>query len=273
MNVVYFACCWPNENCNSCFSLLVFVFNTYQMRRACPQIAAVVASGAQTRQVYSIYHTTVHETQITKGEADLSRATSVSKVRGFDFAHVPVVTANNRVLGGEFISRMSAPEVYLYSAIQEDIKRLMGVDWTYDFDSMWRDRVDSHHSLYRTLYNRSSMLLCFLVGDASANKEGRQEMDCVLNQLDSTLKWAEETERCYSAIAKARFQMQREVFEAFEREKILAGCVEVVENFKASVPSEFRRKACAELDFHLGNMRHWVWDCPNAKRTFPRQLA
>ena len=243
------------------------------MRRVCPSMVAAVAAGTQARQVYSIYHVTVHEPQVTKGEAEISRATSQSKLRGFDFAHIPVVTSDNKTVGGEFITRMSAPEVYLYSAIQDDIKRLMGVDWTYDFDSMWRDRLQSHQGLFNTLYKRSSLLLCFLVGDASANTEGRMEVERALNQLHSTLKWAEETERCYSAIAKARFQMQREVFEAFEREKILAGCVEVVEGFKASVPSEYRRKACAELEFHLGNMRHWVWDCPNAKRTFPRQLA
>jgi hypothetical protein len=66
--------------------------------------------------------------------------------------------------------------------------------------------------------------------------------------------------------------MQREVFDALEREKILAGCVVLVEEFKDEVPAEFARKATTDLEFHLSNLRHWVWDAPNAKMYFPRQL-
>merc|ERR1712093_243943 len=110
-------------------------------------------------------------------------------------------------------------------------------------------------------------------GNASDNAAAKAAAETKLNYLKSALKGAQESEKAYSAIANARFRMQREVFDAFEREKILAGCVVVCDDLAANVPSEFKRKATMDVEWHLNNMRHWVWDAPNAKQTFKRRLA
>ena len=31
----------------------------------------------------------------------------------------------------------------------------------------------------------------------------------------------------------------------------------------------YRRKAQRDLEWHLYNLRHWVWDAPNVKAAFP----
>ena len=172
---------------------------------------------------------------------------------------------------------LTEPEEYLLSAIEDDIKRIMAVDWTVDFDSFWADRVYSHERLCESLYadntSSSSGWSKLIFSDCSANVAGRAHVGSRLAYLQATLKWAQEAERQYSAIANARFEMQRRVFDALEREKILAGCVVLVDEFKARVPAEFARKATTDVEYHLSNLRHWVWDAPNAKMYFPRQLA
>ena len=72
-----------------------------------------------------------------------------------------------------------------------------------------------------------------IFSDCSENVKAKQHVAARLAYLQSTLQWALEAERNYSAIVRARFDMQRTVFDALERERILAGCVVLVEEFKA----------------------------------------
>ena len=230
--------------------------------------AAVLGAGA-ARSIYTQWGSIVHEDGINEAAKMtwLQRISSQTSFRSFYFWHVPEVPVPQGVT-------MSPSEVYLMSVLEDDLKRLLAIEWCFDFDSFWEDRVKSHTRVFRALYEPSTGgFLKFLVGNAATNAAGKFENEKRLNKIVSALKWAKQTERIYSGINHARFHMQRHVFDAFEREKILAGCVEAVETFKNDVPAEFRRKATAELDTYLANMRHWVWDCPNAKREFPRQLA
>jgi hypothetical protein len=231
-------------------------------------VAAATLSAAQIprRGVYTTWGTVVLEEGVAKGKSWIERITSHGSYRSFDVNHLPVAAVPKGVT-------LSPSEEYLYSAILDDTKRLLATDWTLDFDSFWSDRVESHETLFNVLYGKEGGIRRMIFGDASGNAAGEIEVRKALNKLKSVLKWAQETERCYSAIANARFRMQREVFEAFEREKILAGCVEAVQEFEDRVPFEYKRKAKQELGLYLGNMRHWVYDCPNAKRAFPRVLA
>ena len=217
-----------------------------------------------SRGIYSIWGTTCQETGVLKGKGLFERILSNENQRSFALNTVPVTAKN---------SRLSEPEQYLMNAIEDDTKRILGVDWTVEFDPFWRDRVQSHEKMFNTLYQPGGSFRKMLIGKAKGDAESKLKCEAALNRLRSVLKWAEECERRYSLIVQARFKMQREVFDAFEREKILAACVEVCDEYKKKVPSEFRRKAVADLECHLGNMRHWIWDCPNAKQQFPRQLA
>lgn len=242
------------------------------MRRVCirPLTRAVPAAAAllnHARGVYSIWGSVVLEAPMAQNKTWAERITSQHAYRSFANQNFPEAVVPENVC-------LSATEQYLLSAIEDDSKRLMGVDWTFDFDPFWRDRVQQHIDTFGIIYteNRNSFAK-MIFGNASDNKEGKLLIERKLNVLKSIMHCAEETERVFSAIANARFHMQREVFDAFEREKILAGCVQIVEDFKKTVPVDFHRKAVGELDNHLMNMRHWVWDCPNAKRTFPRRLA
>jgi hypothetical protein len=223
---------------------------------------AVACIGPRTgaRSVQSIWGSfTLHSS-----EPHLTRVFTQSKFRSFDTSHVPELDT----LG------CTTEEQYLLSAIKDDTQRLLKVDWTYDFDPFWADRVDSHARLFEVLYfpDRNRIRRMF-VGSASPNSTARKEIEASLNYLKEALRWAMETEKNYTAIVNERYAMQRAVFDALEREKILAGCADLCERFKLQVPNEFRRKATTDLEAHLGNMRHWVWDCPNAKMHFPRKLA
>uniref|UniRef100_A0A7S1W8W1 Uncharacterized protein n=1 Tax=Neobodo designis TaxID=312471 RepID=A0A7S1W8W1_NEODS len=235
--------------------------------KAAPSAVAAVASG---RGVYSIWGTVVHENNSEQPYNNLSitqRLTQSKGTRGFQVATTPAKPFKE-------LGTLTEPEEYLLSALDDDIERIMSVDWTFDFDSWWADRVKSHESMYRILYNKdASRLLKWVFGNASANTKAAAAAEAKLNYLKSALKWAQESERAYSAIANARFRMQREVFDAFEREKILAGCVVVCDELAEKVPSEFKRKATMDVEWHLNNMRHWVWDAPTAKQTFKRRLA
>ncbi|ESL09898.1 hypothetical protein TRSC58_02377 [Trypanosoma rangeli SC58] len=198
-------------------------------------------------------------------ESWLKRITNRSKYRSFEFCHVPEVEVPLGV-------KLSAVELYLLSCVEDDTNRLLNISWTYDFDSFWKDRVNSHDLLYKVLYLKQFPLYKFFFGDCSTNEAGRKHIEKKLNYLKAVLHWAGMTERRYTAIVKARFTMQREIWNALERERYLMGCVEIVESFKKKVPEEFAAKAIAELETELSTMRHWVWDCPNAKRTY-KQLA
>ena len=232
--------------------------------------STLIVEGSR-RSVYSIWGSIVHDPLLTQGESLASRFNRKSMFRWFSLWHTPLV---NKAPAAAFdTAKLSGPQSYLICAMIDDRTRLMSVDWTHDFDSFWRDRVVSHESMFRVLYEPNTTLpYKLLFGDSSRDTEAKLQAQSSLHELKATLKWAEETEKRYSAIAGARFKMQREVFDALEREKILSGCAEMMESFRKIVPSEFQRKACSELDTHFGNLRHWVWDCPNAKRYFPRAL-
>jgi hypothetical protein len=240
----------------------------------CTSSAALVSA---SRGVYSIWGSVVHEHDhdIVKPNDQtptIQKVLSPIGTRYWRLFTVPAVDLSSVPAG----VKLSQPEEYLLSGIEDDIKRIGAVDWTVDFDSFWADRVYSHQALFTALYSTNSTGNSFsklIFSDCSGNETGREYVASRLALLQATLKWAEETERAFSAIARARFEMQRHVFDALDREKILAGCVVVVDEFKERVPAEFARKATTDLEFHLNTMRHWVWDAPNAKMHFPRQLA
>ncbi|RNF15729.1 succinate dehydrogenase subunit [Trypanosoma conorhini] len=229
-------------------------------------MAAPAASvlAAPTRGIFTVWGSIPLEDWATK-ESWLKRITNLSKYRSFEFSHVPEVEAPPGL-------KLSAVELYLLSCVEDDTKRLLNISWTYDFDSFWTDRVNSHDLLYKALYQRQFPIYRFFLGDCSSNEAGRKYIEKKLNYLKAVLHWAAMTERRYTAIMKARFVVQREVWNALERERYLMGCVEIVESFKTKVPAEFAAKAIGELETELGTVRHWVWDCPNAKRTY-KQLA
>eukprot|EP00759_Apiculatamorpha_spiralis_P040482 PhF_6_TR39040/c0_g1_i1/m.58426 len=165
---------------------------------------------------------------------------------------------------------------YLYSAIEYDLSQLGKVDWTSEFDSFWTDQVQGHQQLFNTVYTENATRLEKLfIGDLrSADHDAeRKVISKKLNELRSMLHWATETEKVFTAIYDTRFHMQREVWDAVERERMLLGCAEAYTNFCDQVPSVFQKKATKELLWHLMTMRHWVWDCPNAKRVYSRLLA
>ncbi|CUG06687.1 Hypothetical protein, putative [Bodo saltans] len=241
------------------------------MRRICNRViatpSAALVAGQQVRSVYSIWGSVVLEEPMSQNKTWAERITSQHEYRSFINQTIAEVPAPSGVT-------LSATEQYLLSAIEDDTKRLLSVDWTFDFDPFWRDRVQQHVDTFTIIYTEDRNKFAKIIfGNSSSNKEAKLFVERKLNVLKATIQWAEDTERVYSAIANARFHMQREVFDAFEREKILAGCVEIVDDFKKRVPVDFSRKAVGELDNHLMNMRHWIWDCPNAKRTYSRRLA
>jgi hypothetical protein len=237
----------------------------FSIKKVAPLAATSLGATFQRREIYSIWGTTSQDSAVIGNKPLASRLFADQGLRSFAFNNTPSVAKPG--------SGLSEPEEYLISALQDDYQRVLGVDWTVEFDPFWKDRLVSHERMFDTLYGHGQGLRRMLLGNYSHNTEAKQKAEATLNRLRSAIKWAEECERAYSQIFQARFIMQREVFDAFQREKILAGCVEVVENFKAAVPEEFKRKATSDLGCHLGNMRHWVWDCPNAKQEFPRQLA
>ena len=240
------------------------------MRRFSARAVRGALPAAGRRGVYSIWGTVVHEgnsLQKTAHDGILSRLTETTALKCFQLEHTPVATGDHYVT-------MTPPERHLYSAIEDDIKRLGSVDWTTDFDPFWADVVAAHRTQFDRLYGQQSTWLSRVVfGDCAANTAAKTQAQARLLYLESMLKWALEAEKVYSAIFYARFEMQREVFDAFEREKILGGCVDALEKFEQRVPAEFKRKATQDLLWHLNNMRHWVWDCPNAKQEYTRKLA
>lgn len=247
--------------------------------------SAAISPPVQRRSIYSQWGTTDHDPAVTKGTTFLERLTRGSGQRSFALFHTPRTAVLPGAGGASAATALTEPEVYLHSALSDDTQRLLRVDWTTELDPFWRDRVESHAVLYDTLYGDATAwgVRRLIFGRAAASStaagaEGalspaQQEAQSKLAYLRSVLKWAEQCEACYSSIYKARFSMQRGVFCPIEREKILAGCVAMCNTFKAEVPAEFRRKATQDLEWHLGILRHWVWDCPNAKQHFPRELA
>ncbi|KPA83114.1 putative mitochondrial hypothetical protein [Leptomonas pyrrhocoris] len=242
------------------------------MRRvACLTSAAAVSAlslagtNVPTRSIYTTWVSVPCEEWACK-ESWLKRITSQSEYRSFEFWHVPEVEVPEGL-------KLNAVERYLLSSLENDTDRLLHVSWCGDFDSYWHDRVSSLEMLYKTIYTDDYPLYRYVFGNCTHKTAEKEYMLRKVNYLRSILFWAGRTERCYTSIVKARYYVQRCVWNALERERYLCACVEAVDSFAKKVPEELREKAMGELEVALVNMRHWVWDCPNGKRTFTRRLA
>lgn len=246
------------------------------MRRvACSAAAVSAATGladlvptAQTTSTRSIY-TTWGSIPCEAGpckESWLKRLTSQDKYKSFEFWHVPESDVPENL-------DLNAVERYLLSCIEDDTRRLLNLSWGYDFDPFWHDRVGSHSMLFKVIYGNEYPVYKYIFGSCSEKVEEKAYLEKKLNYLKSVLFWAARTERRFTTITKARYYVQRSVWNALERERYLCGCVEAVDSFREKVPEEFREKAMGELEVHLVNLRSWINDCPNGKRTFTRRLA
>ncbi|KNH08026.1 succinate dehydrogenase subunit [Perkinsela sp. CCAP 1560/4] len=159
----------------------------------------------------------------------------------------------------DFITKLSQNGSYFLSQIVHDIDKLRKVDWTVELDPFWRDQAANHRSLYSFLYD--------------AKSREAEVLNFALNYFENMVQCAFQTEAAYSRIFYAKFHMQRGVRDPIEREKILLGCAESFEKFKKTIAKEHATKAVKELHWQLMGIRHWVWDCPNAKRIYSRILA
>ncbi|KPI90420.1 hypothetical protein ABL78_0496 [Leptomonas seymouri] len=225
----------------------------------------LAATSVPARSIYTTWASVPCEDWACK-ESWLKRITSQSEYRSFEFWHVPEVDVPEGL-------NLNAVERYLLSSLENDIERLLNISWCSDFDSYWHDRVSSLEMLFKTIYTDDYPIYRFIFGNCTHKTAEKEYILHKLNYLSSILFWAGRTERCYTSIVKARYYVQRCVWNALERERYLCACVEAVDSFAKKVPEEFRTKAMGELELALVNMRHWVWDCPNGKRTFTRRLA
>eukprot|EP01064_Diplonema_japonicum_P011734 TRINITY_DN1917_c0_g3_i1.p1 TRINITY_DN1917_c0_g3~~TRINITY_DN1917_c0_g3_i1.p1 ORF type:complete len:221 (+),score=50.65 TRINITY_DN1917_c0_g3_i1:65-727(+) len=162
----------------------------------------------------------------------------------------------------------------LASSIKHDTERLLANDWTTDYSSFWADQLEAHKLAHTNLYEKGVNPLAGMFTSLSEFKP--EEKAAILQQINyfaSAVKWADQAQDVYSEIFDQRFVMQRGVTDPIEREKTLAACTEMVVNYSERVPSEFRRKAMKDVEWHLWNLRHYVWDSPNVKSAFPRVMA
>eukprot|EP01060_Flectonema_neradi_P004957 TRINITY_DN1327_c0_g2_i1.p1 TRINITY_DN1327_c0_g2~~TRINITY_DN1327_c0_g2_i1.p1 ORF type:complete len:219 (+),score=33.84 TRINITY_DN1327_c0_g2_i1:44-700(+) len=214
---------------------------------------------ASKRSIHSVYGGFKNQ-----GAGAIQSLTNWKGCRGSTHTHYPIL--NN-------LKGFSSGGSQLISAIEHDINRILAVDWTTDFSGFWADQVATHQNAYTNLYEGGCGLFGSFVSLKDPPAEEKQHIKARLQYLQSALKWAEQCESNYTEIFDQRFKMQREVFAAPEREMILASCTELCEKFAADVPSEFRRKATKDLEWHLWNLRHWVWDAPRVKAAFPITMA
>eukprot|EP00667_Euglena_gracilis_P024159 EG_transcript_27641 len=164
----------------------------------------------------------------------------------------------------------------MYSEIQADLDQLLHTDWTYQFNPYWADIAESHTMALEMLYEGrpgttpGTVLgrLTGLLPDLSDRMEERDTIKKTLGELKEALEWAQKTEAVYSQIFDQRFKMERTVWDAFEREKVLAGLVQMYLEFFQTVPDKFKRKVKRELEYHVFSLRRMVHDCPNVKRAF-----
>ncbi|KAG5498616.1 hypothetical protein JKF63_02902 [Porcisia hertigi] len=232
--------------------------------------AGIAASGPATsttapfRPIYTTWGSVPCEGASCE-ESWLKRITSHSEYRSFEFSHVPEVDGPSGL-------KLNAIERYLLSSLENDTDRLMHVSCE-DFDSYWHDRVSSLEMLYKIIYTNEYPLYRYIFGNCAHKTAEKEYLLCKLNYLKSVLFWISRGERCYTSIVKARYYVQRCVWNALERERYLCACVEAVDSFSKKVPEELREKLMPELEMAMVSMRHWIWDCPNGKRTFTRRLA
>jgi len=169
----------------------------------------------------------------------------------------------------------------MYSEIQADLDQLLYTDWTYLFNPYWADQVHSHVTAFQLLYDgRPPSSPATIVGrllgqlpNLSDRLEEKQLISEPLKEFQETVEWAYKTEAIYSQIFDQRFHMERAVWEPFERERVLAGLVQLYLDYFQTVPDKFKVKVKRELEYHLFSLRRMVPDCPNVKRAFPTLMA
>lgn len=250
----------------ACLTTTAAVASTAAAALRRPTTTTAAATITAVRPIYTTWGSVPNEGWATK-ENWLHRITSPSEYRSFDFWHVPEVSKYPVELDFGHV------EKYLLSCILDDTTRLLHLNWGYDFDPFWHDRINSHSTLFKIIYSDEFPIYRYIFGNCGHKTAEKLYIEEKLNYLQSVLYWAARTERRFTAITKARYHVQREVWNALERERYLCACVDAVESYKTKIPEEFRQKAIGELEVSLVNMRHWCYDCPNAKRTFTRQLA
>lgn len=231
--------------------------------------AAPTAVQSSRRQIYTNFASIACEPWAKK-ESWIKRLFSQSTYRSFEFHHTPLHTAVPAEAGPLSFSKV---EAYLLSSIEDDTNRLLNLSWAYDFDPYWEDVVYSHTEMFKTLYKGAHPFRRIFLGNHSNKMKEMEYIEKKLNRLRDLYEWARVTERIYTSIYKTRYMMQRTIFNQLERERYLAGCVDLVEEVRKHVPAELEDKIMSELDVHLTNLRHWTNGCPVAKTTFTRRLA
>ena len=178
-------------------------------------------------------------------------------------------------IDAKFIDEISTEGSYLLSQVIHDIDKLRKVDWTVELDPYWKDQVVNHRMMHNILYKGEGTAIMRMITTKPqpTNPNEAKIIGVALTYLENMVQCAFKTEAVYSQIFYAKFHMQRGVRDPIEREKILLGCAEAFDNFQKEVMAEHSKKALKELHWHVMGIRHWVWDCPNAKRIYSRILG
>lgn len=168
----------------------------------------------------------------------------------------------------------------LYSEVAAELDQLKHTDWTFNFNPYWTDACMAHSAAFRGMYERGSSGVLFglakmvtLVPDLSAAAEEKAVVEALIEEYQHTLRWAQKVEAVYTQIYDQRFMLEREVFEPYERERILAGLIQLYLDFMPTVPKEFHAKVKRELEYHVFSLRRMVFDAPNVKAQFPVLMA
>jgi hypothetical protein len=168
----------------------------------------------------------------------------------------------------------------LCSELKADLDQLVHTDWTYSFNPYWIDVARSHTAAYQSIYEGQYVgpisglaKLVGLIPNLSASTEEKNAVLSLLTKLQYTLDWAQKVEAIYTQIFDQRFILEREVWEPYERERILAGLIQLYLGFIHTVPKEFHTKVKRELEYHIFSLRRMVFDAPNVKAQFPVLMA
>eukprot|EP00906_Rhabdomonas_costata_P001830 RCo002932 len=158
----------------------------------------------------------------------------------------------------------------LYSEIALELDQLKHTDWTFNFNPYWADACAAHTAAFQKMYNGGGLM--FGPNLSSATEE-KAAVEAVLKEYQHTLSWAEKVEAVYTQIYDQRFALEREVWSPYERERILAGLIQLYLDFMPTVPKEFQVKVKRELEYHVFSLRRMVFDAPNVKAQFPVFMA
>lgn len=168
----------------------------------------------------------------------------------------------------------------LYSEIALELDQLKHTDWTFNFNPYWSDACMAHSAAFRGMYDRGNggILLGLakaitLVPDLSGAKEEKAAVEALLTEYQTVLGLAEKVEAVYTQIYDQRFLVEREVWEPYERERILAGLIQLYLDFIPTVPKEYQAKVKRELEYHVFSLRRMIFDAPNVKAQFPILMA